>query len=450
MSSLPILLYLSAVLVVGLVFSYKRDKSAEDFFYGGKNSGSMTFGSSLVLSNLLRYQIVLFPLVALRYFWIAASVSILVVALSYRIHPRSAPDTARAAFRNNRGGDWIEVGLVLLSSVTIQIAGTMALASVMLRSSLDIDYSTTVLMMIVFAGIYAIVGGYSAVAHAQVFQLVVFFGGLIGLALLGGIPGPDIVTGSYSPATTVSMAGAMLGLPVVSLWIWHYDRFSLQQVRSSRDPVSLNRGLLLAGGIAVATLGIVLAGARVQPGLPASPAGNILSLVCIAALMASFAASFTSASELASAEFFRSLKPDSSEQKLVLVGRLATAVVIGITIIMIPVVQSLGGRLIDLFVMVQACLFPPITAVYVGRVIFRQAAVQGVFPALVAGEIAGIVRLLFHVSGTDALAFGPAMSWLLSIDFFLFAFCLFCFSLLVLYGAGVVATLRLRAAQRVM
>jgi SSS family solute:Na+ symporter len=338
------------------------------------------------------------------------------------------------------------VGLVFLSSITIQIAGTMALANIILKNAPIPDYATTVLMMIVFAGIYAIVGGFSAVAHAQVFQLVVFFSGLIGLAFLNSVPGPGILARSFSPGTTVSITGAILGLPVVSLWIWHYDRFSLQQVRSSRDPVAMDRGLMLAGGIAVATLGIVLVSGNVSGGVAPSPAAHILSLVCVAALMASFAASFTSASELMSVEFFRHLKPDSSEQKLVLVGRLTTATVIGVTIIMIPVVQSMGGLLIDIFVMVQACLFPPITAIYVGRYLLKQVTVGGVFPALVVGEIAGILRVGIRVWGADQLPLGPAFSWVLSIDLFLFAFCLFCLTLVVLYGAGVLATLRLRAA----
>lgn len=448
MNSLPILLYLSAVLVVGLVFSYKRDKSAEDYFFGGKSSGPMTFGSSLVLSNLLRYQVVLFPLAALQYFWLAAGVSVLVVVLSYRIRPSFSEAVAHSALWGNTRSDWFVVSLVFISTITIQIAGTMALASMVLKNTLDLDYSTTVLMMIVFAGIYAIVGGFSAVAHAQVFQLVVFVGGLIGLALLGSIPGPSSLAPSYSQGATVSFAGAMLGLPVVSLWMWHYDRFSLQQVRSSRDPASMNRGLVLAGGIVVVILGIVLVAGTVPAGLPASPAAHILSIVCVAALMASFAASFTSASELMSVEFFKHLKPDSSEQKLVLVGRLTAAGVIGLTIIMMPLVQSLGGRLIDDFVMVQACLFPPITAIYAGKFFFRHETVQGVLPALVAGEIAGIVRLLLYITGAGPLALGSSFSWLLTMDFFLFAFCLFCFSLVVFYGAGVVATLRPRAANR--
>jgi SSS family solute:Na+ symporter len=448
MSSLPILLYLSTVLVIGLVFSYKRDKCADDFFYGGKSIGTMTFGSSLVLSNLLRYQIVLFPLVALRSFWIAVAASILVVVLSYRIPLSYSGNAAPAENRGGRGGDWFIVGLMLLLSITLQIAGTMALADIMLRDTLDLDYSTTVLLMIVFAGIYAIVGGFSAVAQTQVFQLVVFVGGLIGLALLGSLPGPGDLARVFSPSSSVTVAGGVLGLPVVSLWIWHYDSLSLQQVRSSRDRVSLNRGLLLAGGIALAIAVILLSAAEGSAGLLSFPAAHILSLVCVAALMASFSSSFTSASELMSTGIFKSLKPASSEQKLILVGRLATAGVIGFSIIMIPLVQSMGVRLLDMFILVQACLFPPVTAIYVARLLFRTTGPTGVVPALVAGELAGSIRLLAPLFTADRNVSPPALSWLLSMDIFLFAFCLFCFSLIVLYGAGALASLRLKSGKR--
>jgi hypothetical protein len=231
--------------------------------------------------------------------------------------------------------------------------------------------------------------------------------------------------------------------------MWHYDRFSLQQVRSSKDNASLKKGLLLAVVLALALLGIVLWSGHANSSISPSPAAHILSLVCVAALMASFAASFTSASESMATGFLRTLKPSSSELKLVLVGRLTTAAVIGLTIIMIPLVQSMGPKLFDMFVMVQACLFPPVTAVYVARFVFGPAPAAGVVPALVAGECAGVLRLLMRASGADSSASVPGLAPILSMDFFLFAFCLFAFSLFVLYGAGVVATLRLRAAHRV-
>jgi len=448
MSSLPILLYLSASLVVGLLFSVKRDKSAADYFYAGENAGAITLGSSLVLSNILRYQIVLLPLVALRSFWIAAAASIVAVVCSYRFGRPPAPGASRTAFGDSKGSDLFVVGIVFISSITIQIAGTMALADLILRNTLNLEFSTTVLLMIVFAGIYAIVGGFAAVAQTQILQLVVFFGGLVGLAILGSVPGPGRLAQSFSPLTSVTLAGGVLGLPVMSLWIWHYDRFSLQQVNSSKDAASLQRGLFIAGSVVVAALLIVLLAGNVSAGLTLSPAAHILSLVCVASLMASFAASFTSASESMAAGFLKTLNPSSPEPKLILVGRLTTAAVIALTIVMIPLVQSMGTRLIDLFVAVQACLFPPVTAIYIARLVSGPAPMAGLVPALVAGESAGVIRLLLHAYGADGSASAEAFSWILSMDVFLFAFCLFAFSLVVLYGAGVVVALRLRAAHR--
>jgi len=448
MTSFLILLYLAGVLIVGLVFSWKKDRSTDDYFYGGKATGPVAFGSSLVLGNFARYAIILLPLAALQSFWIALVASVCVVVASYRIRfPHSAnPDFADVC--GNRVCRWFVSGVIFLSYVTIQIAGLLVLSQLLLGNALNQDYSFTVLMMVVFAGIYAVMGGFSAVAYTQVVQTGAFVGGLIVLAIIGAISPVDNVIPTLFSRSPVSIEGAILGLPVVSLWIWHYDRCSLQQVRAARDSGSLNRGLLFAGGIvalvAAAMYFGIWGGSSVQNSL-----GNfVLLLVCFAGLMASFAASFTSAAEMVSNEFFRSLKPQSSEQELVLVGRLATAAVVGLTIIMIPLVQSSGSRFLDLFLIVQACLFPPITAVFAARVIFNADSVAGILPSIVAGEIVGILRIVLHATGASAISSHPFISWFLSIDYFLFAFCLFCFSLLVLYGTGLVASARLRVNNR--
>ncbi len=449
MTSLFLLAYFGSVLAVGLAYSSRRDRSTDDFFFAGRTTKPLALGSSLVLSNMLRYQIILLPLAAMDSLWVAVAASIAIVAVSYYSDRSGREGWSLSGARGGSGVRWYANGLMLLTYLTLQIGGLLVLANILLGDLLKLDYSSTVLMMIVFAGIYAVVGGSSAMVHAQAFQILVFGAGLFILAYLKAIPAPDVAARSLVTQNPVALGSAILGLPVMSLWLWHYDRFSSGQVRSSAQKNGAHRGLLVAGAIAVLIGGVVLVAESAPAGLTGSAADNVLLIVCIAVVMASFAPTFSGASELMANEFFRGIKPGATDRELVLVGRLTTAVVVGITILMIPFAQSLGSRLLDLFLIVQASLFPPLTAAYAARGFSRASVLDGLAPSLIAGELLGGLRIVLSTTVHDPDLLHPALSWLLSIDHYLFAFCLFCFTLVVLYGTGFVVSLRPKLVQRI-
>ncbi len=447
MNSLPILFYLVGVFIVGLAYSSRRDRTAEDYFYGGKTAGSLVFGSSLVLSNILRYQVILLPLAALGSYWPAVALSVVVVILSYRL--RMSETEGHSDFLsvcNGRGSRMVVSALVLLFSVTVQIGALLVLANYLLHGALGLDFTTTALLIIVFAGIYSIVGGFAAVAHTQTLQMAVVVVGLIVLAAMRAVPSPAAIFPQFGGPGDFSVTGVLLGLPVISLWIWHYDRLTLRESRAPKNEVTRRTGLLMAGVIAVLLAAVVSLPGSDEGTVAAGAAHQLMLLVSFALLMASFAAVFAGSAELVSREFFGAIKPSASEQEVVLIGRLVTAAVAGLTIIMMPVVESNGERILGLFLLVQAALFPPVTALYAAKLLFRSAPSAGVLPALIAGEVLGILRIVLH--GTDPAAINPIVSWFVSMDLFLFAFVLFGVSLLVLYGAGVLSGLRLRAADR--
>ena len=447
MSNLPILLYFVGVLVVGLAYSSRRDHTAEDYFYGGKSTGAVAFGSSLVLSNILRYQVFLLPLAALGSFWPAIALSVIVVVLSYRL--RTAANVESADFLDacgGRGGRLFVSALVFLFSITVQLGALLVLSKILLHDLLTLDFTTSALLVIVFAGIYSIVGGFAAISHTQTLQMAIVVVGMLVLAAMQAIPSPSTLVPSFAATGDFSLPGALLGLPVVSLWVWHYDRLTLRQTRAPKNVVTQRTGVVVAAIVAI-VIGLATTTQSSGPAAsPGGPAHQILLLVCFSVLMASFAAVFAGTAELVSKEFFVRLKSAASDQESVLVGRLVTAGVAGLTIIMMSVAETSSNRLLELFLMVQVTLFPPVTALYAARTFFRANPGAGVVPTLIAGEAVGALRIVLE---TTTIASGsPALLWLLSIDRLLFAFALFSFSLLVLYGAGAVAGLRLRAADR--
>ena len=85
----------------------------------------------------------------------------------------------------------------------------------------------------------------------------------------------------------------------------------------------------------------------------------------MAALMSSLASVFNSCSTLFTVDIYQKMNKNASEKQLVKVGRLATAVVVILGILWVPVIEKLaGGTMYSYLQNVQSYIAPPITAVF--------------------------------------------------------------------------------------
>jgi solute:Na+ symporter, SSS family len=448
MTSLFILVYLCGALIVGLASSARKDRSVEDYFYGGKAAGPIAIGSTLVLGNLVRYQIVVLALSGSMYLWVGLTLSVIVVVLSYVYRfPRSTSVDSQELWGNRRTQLAVQ-GVTVLISVVAQIAVLLVLANVLLGAGAGIDGSIALLVMAVFAGVYTLVGGFSAVAATQVFQMGVFLVGLVILCVQGGSPGMQGGFGMHALGIETPSAWGILGLPVLSLWFWHYDFFPMQQSQAVREHGTLRRGLIVAGILGVG-IGVLMALA--SPGAFGAATGivwQVFVLAVFALIMASLSSSFMGAAGLLSQGVLRNIRPWAAEQGVVLVGRLIVAGVVAITILMIPLAESAGPQILSIYLLLLTTLIPPITAVYAVRLVSRSVPSGSVVPGLVVGGIFGIARIALVALASAGIALPPELSWVLGIDQFAFAFCSFGATLLVLYAAATVVALRLRTADR--
>ncbi len=128
---------------------------------------------------------------------------------------------------------------------------------------------------------------------------------------------------------------------------------------------------LLPGMIAVA---LFKQGARASKSIGENPQGAFPVLVSnllpvglrglvlagmLSALMSALASLFNSTATLFTVDFYKRLRPQSSEQHLVIVGRVATAGVIVLGMVWIPFLQDLGkGQLYTYLQLVQSLLAP--------------------------------------------------------------------------------------------
>lgn len=222
--------------------------------------------------------------------------------------------------------------------------------------------------------------------------------------------------------------GMLFAAPVVGLWYWTTDQYIVQRALGAPNETEARRGSIAAAMLKLLPVFIfiipgMIAFALAKTGqVPAiqselfSPDGELIrdnaqkafpllvanilpvgirGLVVaglLAALMSSLAGVFNASSTLFTMDFYSRFKPESSQEHLVWVGRLATGVMVIIGLLWIPVIQ--GGRgLYDYLQGIQAYLAPPIFVVFFLGVFNKRLNAKGCLSALSVGFILGLFRL---------------------------------------------------------
>ena len=112
----------------------------------------------------------------------------------------------------------------------------------------------------------------------------------------------------------------------------------------------------------------------------------------LAALMSSLAGAFNASATLFTMDFYKKLRPKITQERLVWMGRIATAVMVLIGIFWIPVIKG-GKGLYDYLQGVQSYLAPPIFVVFFLGVFYKRLNAKGCLWALISGFILGLFRL---------------------------------------------------------
>ncbi len=122
----------------------------------------------------------------------------------------------------------------------------------------------------------------------------------------------------------------------------------------------------------------------------------------LSALMGSLAGVFNACSTLFTVDLYQKWKPNATQSNLVRTGRMATAVMVLIALLWIPVIQGAQG-LYDYLQAVQGYLAPPIFVVFFFGVFWKRLNAQGALWAMVTGFLLGIFRMLVDTPVTLGL-----------------------------------------------
>lgn len=222
--------------------------------------------------------------------------------------------------------------------------------------------------------------------------------------------------------------GMLFCAPIIGLWYWCTDQYIVQRALGAPNERTARRGSIFAGilkllpvylFIVPGLIAFALAKSGKVPGLDVmvSPDGSpiphqaqaafplmvkymlpaglrgIVVAGLLSALMGSLAGVFNACSTLFTMDLYKKWKPLASQHQIVRTGRIATAVMVFIALMWIPVIQGARG-LYNYLQAVQGYLAPPIFVVFFFGVFWKRLNAKGCLWALIVGFTLGLSRML--------------------------------------------------------
>jgi len=217
------------------------------------------------------------------------------------------------------------------------------------------------------------------------------------------------------------------GSAIIGFWYWCTDQYIVQRVLAGKNQQESRRGTILAGYFKLTPVFIFLIPGMVAFALTQTPGSGfttdksgdaaytslvaqilphgikgIVACGMIVALMASLASKFNASATLFTMDFYREWYPNASGKTEVLVGRIATAVIVFMGICWVLVIKSMHLSLYLYLQNVQAYLSPAIAVLFGVGVFWKRATAPAALWAFSVGVIAGFARLAADIVMGDA------------------------------------------------
>ncbi|KAK3720045.1 hypothetical protein QZH41_015449, partial [Actinostola sp. cb2023] len=316
--------------------------------------------------------------------------------------------------------------LSCLCTITVNILIAGGLATVIYTDTLCTLLMTGGSLIVAIMG-FSEVGGYSGLKEK--YMQAVSNDTLFSNSTCGR-PRPDSFIMLRDPIhSDIPWPGFIIGETIISIWYWCADQVIVQRALAAKSLSHAQGGCLLAGYLKVLPLftllmpgmiSRVLSPDRVACSVPEKcmeicgsavgctniaypelvlklmPTGlrGLMMAVMMAALMSDLTSIFNSASTLFTIDVYGLFRKKASVRELMVVGRVMVAVMTGLSIVWIPVIQNVQGGQLFLYIQaVTAYLSPPIASVYVIALFWKKATESGVFWGMMIGFVVGAIRM---------------------------------------------------------
>ncbi len=434
-------LYFLVIIGIAVWVVLQKNKNTEDYFLAGRNVGWFVIGASIFASNIGSEHVVGLAGTGFQsgtpmahyelHAWIVLLLGWLFLPFYIRSGAFTMPEYLEKRFDSR--SRWFLSLFSLVAYVLTKVSVTIYAGGIVVSELLGIPFWYGAIGIVIFTGIYTVVGGLKAVIYTETIQTVVLiFGSLIitylGLQEVGGWGQLTETVKSVSPDhfnmwrpmndPDFPWTGLLFGGTIVGLWYWCTDQYIVQRTLAANNIKIARRGaifgaylkllpifIFLIPGIIAFALSIqnpevysiekadrafpMLVKTLLPVGLKGLVAGGLM-----AALMSSLASVFNSCSTIFTMDIYKKLRPEKNEKELLKIGKIATTIIVILGIFWIPVMEKIGGGVMYQYLQnVQSYIAPPVVAVFLLGIIWKRVNAQASITTLLAGFGLLVLRL---------------------------------------------------------
>ena len=371
-----------------------------------------------------------------------------------------------------RTGSWLSI-ITLIAYILTKVSVTAFTGGVFFKYLLGLNFWVGALGLIVITAIFTVFGGMKGVMTLSTIQTPILIIGsflvlFLGLATLGD---GSIVAGWQQMKSVCDAAHdgfgtthmfhpdpadpmypqfpgyvVFIGASIIGFWYWCTDQHIVQrvlgQVPGEDNKVVMaraRRGTIAAGFFKLLPVFMFLipgmiayalslkAGSGIEMDITNHestdgafammvknilPAGikGIVTIGFVCALVASLAAFFNSCATLFTEDFYKPMKKGKTEEHYVLVGRIATVVVVLLGLAWMPVMMSMGN-LYSYLQDIQSLIAPAMVAVFTLGIFSKKITPKSGEWGLIGGFVIGMLRLVTNVATDSGKAVMDGWFW---------------------------------------
>ncbi|XP_044286106.1 sodium/glucose cotransporter 4 [Varanus komodoensis] len=370
------------------------------------------------------------------------------------------PEYLRKRFGGQRIQIYLSV-LSLILYIFTKISTDIFSGALFIQVSLGWNlYLSTVILLAVTA-VYTIAGGLTAVIYTDALQTVIMVAGALALMFIGfdkvgwyeglqekyskaipsvivpnttcHLPRQDAFHMLRDPITgDIPWPGLIFGLSVLALWCWCTDQVIVQRSLSAKSLSHAKGGSVFGGYLKIFPMFFIVMPGMMSRALFPDDVGCVDPAICekvcgakvgcsniaypklvmelmpvglrglmiaviMAALMSSLTSIFNSSSTLFAIDIWQRLRKKATEQELMIVGRVFVLILVVISILWIPIIQTANsGQLFDYIQSITSYLAPPITALFILAIFCKRINEPGAFWGLIFGLVVGFIRMVLE------------------------------------------------------
>jgi SSS family solute:Na+ symporter len=379
-----------AFVVAFSMWASRREQTAQGYFLAGRGLGWPLIGLSLIATNISTEHFVgmvgqaygPLGMAVASWEWIAVVAMVLVAWLLLPKFLGSGIYTMPEFLqhRYDAGTRTIMAGFMVVLYVVTALASVLYSGALFFSETLGLPFGASVWIIGLITAVYTVYGGLKAVVFSDLVQgTALLIGGAFVMLLCLSRLGDGSVAAGWSSMLAVNAqkmhmirpAGdadipwptLLTGIWVPVIFYWGLNQFITQRTLAARSLATGQLGIFFAAalklflpliivmpGIAAAQLfgrEIGPTGDKAYPYLlnhllPAGARGLVLAAIG-GAVMSALSGGLNSASTVFTLDLYKRWRPQADDRQLVVVGRIATAVIVILACLWTPVIRQFRG-----------------------------------------------------------------------------------------------------------